>query len=90
MGPDHNECMSCGRSDLTDKDQLLTAANVQKIIQGALDACNEVMTEFMGKKRAAKWDIINQGLYDAEQLNAKLSERLKLVGLTPAPSRSKR
>lgn len=71
-------------------DNILSAEHVQKVIQGAIDACNEVMTEFMSKKRAAHWDIINMGLYNAEQLNAVLSERLRAVGIEPTPTQSPR
>ena len=67
---------------------ILTAENVQKLMQDLLDANNELMMEFISK-RAARWDIINDALYRAERTNAILSERLKLVGKTPSPSRSK-
>jgi len=70
--------------------ETLSAEHVQRIIQGVLDAANELMTEFISKKRAAHWDIVNQGLYAAEQLNHELSERLRAVGVTPEPTRSKR
>lgn len=70
------------------KNDVLTAENVQKVIQGVLDAANELMVEFIGKKRAAKWDIINEGFVGAERLNAELIERLQAVGIKPAPCRS--
>lgn len=70
-------------------DKTLTAANVQRVLQGVLDAANELMTEFVSKKRAAKWDIINQGLYEVEVLNGQLRERLRKVGVAPTESRSK-
>jgi hypothetical protein len=70
-------------------DESLTAANVQRILQGTLDAANELMTEFISKKRAAKWDVINDGMYAAERLCAELSERLRAVGVEPTKSRSK-
>jgi hypothetical protein len=76
------------KGDVKDAD-VLTAENVQKLMQDLLDASNELMTEFISKKRAARWDIINDALYRAERTNAVLSERLKLVGKTPSPSRSK-
>jgi hypothetical protein len=71
-------------------DDTLTAANVQKVLQGVLDAWNELAAEFLGKKRAAHWDIINEGLFAAERLNSILSERLKATGVVPAPTRSPR
>lgn len=77
------------REDAEDTD-VLNAENVQKLLQDLLDASNELMTEFISKKRAARWDIINDALYQAERTNAILSERIKLVGKTPSPSRSKR
>lgn len=73
-----------------ESDKVLTAANVQKVVQGVMDACNELMTEFISKKRAAKWDIVNDGLYNAERMNAVLSEQLRAVGIEPTPSKSKR
>ncbi len=73
-----------------ERDDVLTAAKVQKILQGAMDACNELMTEFISKKRAAKWDIVNEGLYEAERMCAILSERLRATGVEPTPSRSRR
>ncbi len=72
------------------KPDMLTAENVQKVVLGVLDACNELMTEFVSKKRAARWDVINDGLYDAERLNAELSQRLRDAGLEPAKTRSPR
>ena len=71
-------------------DNILTAENVQKVIQGVLDASNELMTEFISKKRAAKWDIINDGLFAAERLNGILSEKLRELGIEPTTSKSKR
>lgn len=68
---------------------VLTAENVQRLLQDLMDASNELMVEFISKKRAARWDIINDALYRAERTNAVLSERLKLVGKTPSISRSK-
>jgi hypothetical protein len=70
-------------------DKSLTAANVQRVLQGALDAVNELMVEHISKKRVTNWGIANQGLYEAERLNAVLGARLRAVGIEPAPSRSK-
>ena len=67
---------------------ILTAENVQEMLQDLLDASNELMAEFISK-RAARWDIINDAFYRAERVNAILSERIRLVGKTPSPSRSK-
>lgn len=67
----------------------LTAVNVQRVVQGVLDATNELMTEFIGKKRAARWDIVNSGLYEAERLNAEMRELLLAAGVEPTESRSK-
>jgi len=38
-----------------------------KIVKGVLAACDELMAEFIAKKRAANWKVINDGLYAAEQ-----------------------
>ena len=38
-----------------------------KIIKGLLAAADELMTEFISKKRAANWKVINDGLYAGEQ-----------------------
>ena len=33
-------------------------------IKALLDACNELMTEFVSKKRAADWAIINDAMVE--------------------------
>ncbi len=40
----------------------------QKAAEGGIAAADELMTEFISKKRAAKWDIINQGLLACDKL----------------------
>jgi hypothetical protein len=48
-----------------------------------------IVAEYDGQKLTARQDIINDALYRAERTNAILSERIRLVGKTPSPSRSK-
>lgn len=40
-------------------------SEVRKIVKGTLAAADELMTEFVSKKRAADWKVINDGLYAA-------------------------
>lgn len=47
---------------------------VRKIIKGALAAADELMSEFVSKKRAANWGVINDGLYNAERMEKELKE----------------
>lgn len=68
----------------------LTAVNVQRVLQGALDAWEELAREFVSKKRAADWQIVNEGLYAAERLNNQLRASLEALGLPIAESRSNR
>ena len=48
---------------------------VRKLLQGALAASDELMTEFVSKKRAANWGVINEGLYNAEKKVRELREK---------------
>jgi hypothetical protein len=49
-------------------------------VKGALAACNELMTEFISKRRAAKWDVINEGLMKAEAFVRRHSPAEKEAG----------
>jgi len=55
-------CIYCEREEL--KGKLMDA---QRGCRGALAAADELMTEFVSKKRAANWQIINDGLVAARQ-----------------------
>jgi hypothetical protein len=41
---------------------------IRRTLKGALAAADELMTEFISKRRAANWGVLNRGLYDAEVL----------------------
>ena len=42
------------------------------VIRELLKACNELMTEFISRKRAADWEIINDAMVAGERfVNAK-------------------
>ena len=41
---------------------------IRRTLKGALRASDELMTEFISKRRAANWGVLNNGLYNAEQL----------------------
>lgn len=45
---------------------------VIKVLRGVMAACDEIVAEFVSKKRAANWGIINKGLYEAEYLISRL------------------
>ena len=51
------------------------AEKVAATLQGLLDAFSELSAEVNGK-RAANWGIANKGLYDGEELLAKLRRDL--------------
>jgi hypothetical protein len=40
-------------------------------------AIDELMFEFVSKKRAAKWDVVNNGLLTAERMIASLDGKIK-------------
>ena len=54
------------------------AEKVAGVIQGLLDAWTELSAE-MTQKRAANWGIINKGMYDGEQMLAKLRTGLEEI-----------
>ena len=37
-------------------------AEQREVIKDLMNACNELMTEFVSKQRAAKWDVINDSI----------------------------
>jgi len=41
---------------------------IRRVLKGVLAASDEIMTEFISKKRAANWKVINDGLFNAEQM----------------------
>ena len=47
---------------------------VRLVLKGAIAAAGELMAE-LGQKRAAKWDVVNMGLYNAEQKVRELAEK---------------
>lgn len=47
------------------------AEKVAAVIQGLLNAWTE-LSEEMNQKRAANWGIINKGMFNGEQMLAKL------------------
>ena len=51
---------------------MLQAREMLFALLGCLRACDELMTEFVSKKRAAQWGIINDGLWRAEQLTREI------------------
>jgi len=79
MQPDEDVAVAdCGctlyRSGKTNDDPLfvfcplhLQAAFMQEALRDMLKAADELMTEFMSKKRAANWGIINDAMVAAEK-----------------------
>lgn len=51
------------------------AEKVAGVLEGLINAWTELSAE-MTKKRAANWGIINKGMYDGEQMLAKLRSGL--------------
>ena len=45
---------------------------IRKLLMDCLAASDELMAEFISKKRAAHWGVINRALYNAEQFLRKL------------------
>lgn len=45
----------------------LLREEAEAAVKGAIAAANELMTEFVSKRRAADWGIINDGLLKAER-----------------------
>ena len=41
---------------------------IRRTLKGVLCAADEFFTEFISKKRAAEWDVINKGLMGADEL----------------------
>lgn len=41
---------------------MMTKKEVAKTIRALMRACDELMTEFIGKKRAADWEVINDAM----------------------------
>lgn len=51
----------------------LLREEAETIVRGALAAAKELMTEYVSKRRAADWCIINDGLYNAEKFLRAIS-----------------
>lgn len=47
-------------------------AEVVRVVEQLADAVDELITEFISKKRAAKWGVINGALVDGAKLVHKL------------------
>ena len=52
----------CLQVDLELQDKIAEAAGIMERLE---QACDELMTEFISKKRAANWGIINSAMYDS-------------------------
>ena len=48
---------------------------IAKALSGAMKAASELMTEFISKKRAANWGVINDGLCEAGRVLALLARQ---------------
>jgi hypothetical protein len=48
---------------------------VRRLLKGTLAAFDELASEFVSKKHAADWGVINTGLYNAEQKVRELKEK---------------
>ena len=49
------------------KADAMSKPDTVRIVKGVLAACDELMTEFISRKRAANWQVINDGLVAAER-----------------------
>ena len=56
----------------TAEDKQLDAATVIRALKAA---CNELMTEFVSRKRAADWGVINDAMVDADRFLGAKAER---------------
>lgn len=54
-----------------------TKRKVRRLLKGVLAAADELMTEFVSKKRAANWSVINSGLNAAGQAVRGLADRAR-------------
>jgi len=53
----------------------MSPAQLKSVISGLLEACNEFMTEFVSKKRAARWDVINEAMVAGSRAVKELAAR---------------
>jgi len=49
-------------------------AEIVGVLKGLESACNELMTEFVSRKRAADWEIVNDALCASTKARAALSQ----------------
>lgn len=50
----------------------MTNTELAEVIKNLLKACNELMTEFISRKRAANWEIINDAMVAGERARAAI------------------
>jgi len=60
---------SCLQIDLMMKEKIAEAAEIMAKLE---KACDEMMTEFISKKRAANWGIINSALFESAKFRRSL------------------
>ena len=52
----------------------MKAKEIIAVLKGLESACNELMTEFVSKKRAADWGIINDALVASVKARAAIAK----------------